>query len=485
MAPAPKKQEEKKQVDVVDIVRHGEKMILPEDMTLPRAIAVLQRQMEYEEETVVINETISGFIWDGALALQKAFTKKFGWVSAEPIPGFFGSTPPQLISIEIGYGKTTQVPWGRFSLPGIDGYVQTGTNIHKGRFVFQFSASVKRKHTAVIADIARLTREFLRDESIYRSQAIQIDFRNPDGSVNEMPMPNFMDLNGINPKALIFSDDVDTQISTNIFTPITKTLACEMSKIPLKRGVLLAGKYGTGKTLAAKVTAKHAVDNGWTFIYIKSPAELPEAIIFAKDYEPAVIFSEDIDRAAARERTNQVNDILNTLDGIDTKNSKIMVILTTNHLDQINEAMFRPGRLDAVITISPPDAKAAIRLVQQYAGSQLQENEDLTIVGTTLAGQIPAVIREAVERAKLYEINLRTNDQLAAVNYRPQITSQALLAAAQGMNAQLKLLSPTPPETNDPHQAVQEQLAERIALRIKSSEVHDKLTSIKTTLESL
>jgi transitional endoplasmic reticulum ATPase len=146
-------------------------------------------------------------------------------------------------------------------------------------------------------------------------------------------------------------------------------------------------------------------EHGWTFIYIKDASELPRALQFAKQYQPALVFAEDVDRHVTGERTDKMDMILNTLDGIDTKHTEIMVVLTTNHLDQVNQAMLRPGRLDVILNIVPPDAKAVERLVRVYARGRLDGAADLARAGELLAGFTPAVVREVVERAKLGSIS--------------------------------------------------------------------------------
>lgn len=434
--------EKKPVVYDVKIKKAGSEMVIPENMTYDAAITELERRKKYEEEEVQIVEPINGFIYDAAIAFNKAMAKMFGWVSAESTPGFFGSKPPQLIAVPVSHNETIKVPWGRFSVPGITGYLQTQTGYEDNRMILNISAVVKRKHEETIKRLAQLTRDILHKESIFRSKPIQVTFRDEDGEELGLPTVKFMDLTSVNPEQLIFSRGLMQQIATNIFTPILKTKYCKMSSIPIKRGVLLAGKYGTGKTLAARVTAYHAITNGWTFIYISSPEELPNALAMARDYEPAVIFSEDIDRVAGEDRDDMVNEILNTLDGIDSKNSQVMVVLTTNHVDRINQAMFRPGRLDAVITVEPPDAEAAQRLVRLYGGKQIDEKEDLTVVGEQLAGQIPAVIRECVERSKLYAISLASVEELEQCNGKPKLSSEALLYSSSNMTHQLALLNP-------------------------------------------
>src|SRR6185369_1993373 len=103
----------------------------------------------------------------------------------------------------------------------------------------------------------------------------------------------------------------------------------------LKRGIAFVGDYGTGKTLLASDVARVAVENGWTFIYVKEPAELSEALRYAQQYQPVVVFAEDADRIAGPERTATVNALLNQLDGIDGKAARIMTIVTSNAPDKI------------------------------------------------------------------------------------------------------------------------------------------------------
>ena len=110
-------------------------------------------------------------------------------------------------------------------------------------------------------------------------------------------------------------------------------------------------------------------------------------------------------------------------------------MLTTNHLDNINQAMLRPGRLDAIINVEAPDADAAERLVRHYGGMAIAADENLTEVGVALAGQIPAVIEETVKRAKLFQ--LAQSDVGSAVT---GIGSEALRTSAVSMSTQVELL---------------------------------------------
>lgn len=423
---------------VADVVHHGDKLIIPEKMTLDQAIDLIERRKKYLTETVTMQETFPVFPWDGAAALDRALAKRFGWTSQEATPTFFGDIPPKLIGIEIGPNKRKKVPWGRFSMPGVKGYLQTGVEQVGNVFNFQLVAQVSRGDEATIQAIFDLVREELETGSIYRGKAFRIKFMNDDGEADVMPQPRFIDTDSIDPDMLVYSEDVRAAIETNLFTPILRAQDCIDNKIPLKRGILLGGKYGTGKTLAANVAAKLAVEHGITYLYIPNTDELPRAIEFARQYQsPAcVVFCEDIDRTTRGERSTEMDRVLNTIDGIDSKGSNIIVVLTTNHLEDINPAMMRPGRLDAVIEVTPPDAPAVIELLKKYGKGALDPKADLTPVGKVLEGEIPAVIAEVMKRAKLSQLRFTPLGEKVT-----KVSGDAVLEAARTMKMHLKLLN--------------------------------------------
>ena len=437
--PAKKSKEEAK----VEVERTGDRILVPANVTLEKAVETLKNQITYENEAVVVRENIPGCFWDGAYAFYRAMQKKFGWVQAKPIPSFFGEQKPEIHSIENSIDSTVNVPIGRFTVPNVEGFLQTGhTRDSKGRVIFQINAQVKRRYEATIKELAEMARQILVQKSLYKGKAIRARFKSDDGEDIVMIQPQFLDLRRVDQKALILPDIVRDAVETSVFTPIRHTKACRENNIPLKRGVLLSGKYGTGKTLTAYVTAKHAEDNGWTFIYCERTDELPHAIRFAQQYQPAAIFCEDIDRIMSGGRTLSIDEVLNIIDGIESKNTELMVVLTTNHIENINKAMLRPGRLDAVINFTAPDAAAVEQLIRHYGKGLIASKANLAEVGKEMEGRIPAFIREAVERAKLSAVKINGGDDMT-------LTSEALLDAARGMRDQLDLMADAPEKMNE------------------------------------
>lgn len=425
------------QVAVATIQNFGTKMTLPEGMTLDQGIDLLQRRKKYDTEKTVVRRIFPVFPLDGAVSLDNVLRRKYGWAQAIATPGFFGPNPPEMRTIKVGPNKTRAVTWGRFTLPGVNGFLQTNAQqVGGSMWFFELVSEVRRADEPKVKELMDDVAYECTQSSIYRGQAIKISFRNEDGD-REMPDPEFMDTESIDENMVVFSEVTQHSIRTNLFTPITRVPDLIRNGIPIKRGVLLGGTYGTGKTLAASVASKLAVQHGITYLYVPRADQLKDAIEFAKLYQnPAsVVFCEDIDRVTSGERGVAMDDILNIIDGIDTKTANIIVVLTTNHLDTINPAMLRPGRLDAVIPVTAPDAKAVEKLIRVYAKGAVNPETDLTSVGVTLEGHIPAIIAEVVKRAKLSELSL-----LAEGERVKNLSAEALLEAAQTMNAQIQLL---------------------------------------------
>jgi transitional endoplasmic reticulum ATPase len=422
----------------------GKKIILPADprnMTLLEAREWLTRLEQGEEETIAINEVIDAHPWDGCVAFMQAMRETYGWAAPTPTGPWWGRRPPTMISIETGVGETATIFWGGFNLPGIDGQLMTAVEEKRGQVRFCIQGAAKRKHMEMIHGLAELTRQIVRERSIYKGHALKLSL--DGGTINLLEPPTFMNLKRVREKELVFSEDLTIEIETNLWTPIEQTEWCRLHDVPLKRGVLLEGPYGTGKTLAATVTAKKCEQNGWTFITVGRVSALESALQFAVNYQPCVVFVEDIDREMAGERTPEMDDILNKVDGIISKGSEIMVVLTSNKAGEINQAMLRPGRLDAVLHIGAPDAGAVQRLLRVYGRKLIKPDEDLSGAGEALAGRIPAVIREVVERSKLYAIGRAPGAEFF-------LTDADIVRSAKGMAHHLKLLDGEPEVVQSP-----------------------------------
>ncbi len=389
--------------------REGDKVIVPEGANLPDVIKALQRQHDREEQVTQIHVTIPVPVWDGAMALKKAIEENIGVFIQKRCSCGDPACGVHQMDVETELGKTVQVPWGTFELPGMENAeVKTDTDTENGHIVFSCHVKCKRRYEDRVRRLLDKVREFAMKESLHRGKAFSIAFRDEDDEPIKMPKPKFFEYMNEEP---IFRSNLTAAIERNVFVPIRH--ADDLIKMgeSLKRGVLFAGNYGVGKTMLASHIARVATKAGWTFIYVKDSEELPEALRYAQQYQPVVVFAEDVDRIAGKERTDDVNELLNQLDGIDNKTAKIMTILTSNHPDRINPAMRRPGRIDLVLEVLPPDADTVIRMIKHFAHGNLDSKADLTKTSQILAGETPARIRETISRAKLESLRRTGNSE--------------------------------------------------------------------------
>jgi transitional endoplasmic reticulum ATPase len=408
---------------------------LPNGMTYKEGRHWLKKIEDEETRTFSFQYKFTGWSpLDAMWAAYRALSELHGFVHVGDFQSWLGPTPPSMITIEIDYGVTQQMPWGPIEVSGFSSPLVPSLDLVEGHPTLVFSATIRNNERGVADKLMKKTDQFLREASIYRGKAIEVDFEvvNPrDFRFDPTKAPKFWDTSKTKLDELILSNSVERLIRTNIWTPIRKTEQARQHQIPLRRTTLLAGNYGVGKTLGARATAKIAQENGWTFLYLRNLSQLKAALYFAKKYQPCVIFAEDINRITAGKRDAEMDELFNVIDGIDRKNDEVMLVFTTNNIEEIHPGMIRPGRIDTVITVTPPDADAAERLVRLYGRNLIDPSADLKQVGVKLAGQIPAIIREAVERSKLAAIEDNNGGPLIVSAEHLDIAADQMLEHAE------------------------------------------------------
>jgi len=409
-----------------DVIFQGNKFILPAHTTLDESINFLSQRRDDEENDVSWNREFPYRPFDGARATKLAIEEFAGFALGQTLYSFFGRQLPTFITVATGPGPNDRedVPWGAMKIPGLRGvtlHLGEGRDAELGS-VFRINAEGPRKWRHHVSGLFDLIEKNLRTNSIYRGKAI-------DGG------EQFIDVSVVDPSDVVYTESVQRRLEGDVWSFIRHENLLEKLGHGGKFAVLFDGPYGTGKSLAALLTAQIAVEHGWTFLMCRPGKDnLVQTLELARMYQPAVVFGEDIDTMAGPGSGNQIERHLDMLDGIKTKGLKLVAVFTTNHAEDIHQGMLRPGRIGAVIRIGAMDRDGVEKLGKRVIGEALMEDTDWDAVWTHVDGYMPAFVREVFDRSVRYAITLN-NGVLG------QIGTEAICLAADSLRDQHELMS--------------------------------------------
>ncbi|KAK6846322.1 BCS1 N terminal-domain-containing protein [Apiospora arundinis] len=148
--------------------------------------------------------------------------------------------------------------------------------------------------------------------------------------------------------------------------------------IPYRRGYLLFGPPGTGKTSFINALAGE-LDYNVAMVNLSEVGVTDDKLAFllSKVPERTIILLEDVDSAFVN-RTKRASDgysgatvtysgLLNALDGLMAGEDRI-AFLTTNHIELLDPALIRPGRVDMMVRIGEATSYQASQLWDKFYG---------------------------------------------------------------------------------------------------------------------
>lgn len=391
------------------LVQESEDLIItiPNKMNKLQAAEELERQWNEEETYIDVDRRFEGWKWQDVLvAISITAEKHFGWINAQQ--SFMN--PPTDIQVVVDYKDGLPIKrtcfMGNFKVKALEN-AECSIGVNGGEAGVSFS--IKKKYKKDVEAWFDLIDVQLRTKSIYRGKSVVVTSNGGQ-----------------------FGDAANFEITETkanpriVLNPKERSIVEQYCSLDFKekgkRTYLFLGGYGNGKTEAAMILGDKAKQLGMTFFYVKdSKAFVKMLSVAAKYYSPAFIFMEDIDEiGSGAQRDAEINMLLNTLDGAETKNKDIKVLFTTNHPEKINPALRRPGRLDLIVRFANPELNTRTQIYKGYLSSvKGAENLDYEYCAHTTPDCSGAFVSEICKRAiRLAELNGEINNDIvtAAIN---------------------------------------------------------------------
>ncbi|TNV87098.1 hypothetical protein FGO68_gene1276 [Halteria grandinella] len=190
------------------------------------------------------------------------------------------------------------------------------------------------------------------------------------------------------------------------------------------KGVLLYGPPGTGKTLLARAVAHHTdccfirVQGGELVQkYIGEGARMVrELFIMARQHAPSIIFMDEIDSIGGQriegsrgdsEVQRTMLELLNQLDGFEST-ANIKIIMATNRIDILDDALLRPGRIDRKIEFPNPNEEARLDILKIHSRKMnLIRGIDLMKIAKSMPGGSGAETKAVCTEAGMFALRER------------------------------------------------------------------------------
>ncbi|CDO72261.1 hypothetical protein BN946_scf184970.g113 [Trametes cinnabarina] len=326
-----------------------------------------------------------------------------------------------------------------------------------------------KAHGYVGADLSAVVRE-AGTLTIKRWLASQSSSSSPDVTASSQPLLTIADLVAalptVRPSALrsLFLDtvpvhysDIGGQAQTIqklrecVEWPLLHPEAFARLGVRAPRGVLLYGPPGCSKTLLVRACA---TESGVNFLAVKGPELLNKYVgeseravreIFSKARAaaPSIIFFDEIDALATSRNGSDsgggahdgvLTSLLNEMDGVQQLVG-VTIVAATNRPDTIDSALMRPGRLDRILYVGPPDYEGRVEILRiRTRKMSVEPGLDLEEIASMTEGCSGAEMTALCQEAALLTMKRDINAPFvpkdafvhAARNIKKQITPEVV-----------------------------------------------------------
>lgn len=256
-------------------------------------------------------------------------------------------------------------------------------------------------------DVVTELRKAIDRHNIYRGKILSVD-RKDNPVAGGSTGIKFHTVPNIERDKIILPEGLLKRIERQTVEVGQYSEALKRAKRKMKRGILLHGKPGTGKTLSAMYLASAMKERTVLVLTGRGLGLIESSCDLARWLQPSMVIIEDVDLIADDRKQSGSGsmpvlfELLNQMDGL-ADDADILFMLTTNRPEILEPALAsRPGRIDQAYEIPLPDAECRKRLFDLYSQGLQVEVENMDVFIKRTAGASGAFISELMRKAALF-----------------------------------------------------------------------------------
>ncbi|WP_284753729.1 ATP-binding protein [Arthrobacter sp. efr-133-R2A-120] len=277
--------------------------------------------------------------------------------------------------------------------------LQRGAKLDRGRQTA--SLEVLATHPGVASELLAEVRRGMEHQSVFKGQVIALAVSDYGPSISGV---TFIRRPQLASRDVVLPDGLLSKVESHTLGIARQADILAAHGQHLKRGLLLYGAPGTGKTHTVRYLLSQSEGTTAVLLSGGSLARISEAAKIARALAPSIVVLEDCDLIAEDRSYGHgpkplLFEVLDAMDGLDD-DADVAFVLTTNRVDLLERALAqRPGRVDLAVEIPLPSKHERVELLRLYSNEISFSGSAIEGAAAHTAGTTASFAKELIRRA--------------------------------------------------------------------------------------